>query len=63
MGSTKTIDEAVASLQAHFDEPDVFNVRHQGGVIIVDVNFIYRVDEVPSEWEGYQVTTGRRSCW
>ena len=64
MDSAATIDEAVTSLAAHLGEPDVFtNIRHNGKVILVDVNFIYRVQDLPSEWKGYKVTTGRRSCW
>lgn len=63
MGNTKTIEEAVTSLKTHLGDPEVFIIRHDGKVITVDVNFIYRVSEVPSEWEGYPVTTGRRSCW
>jgi len=67
-----TLDEAVTKLQEHLDGANkedlgVFNVRHDGKEIIVDVNFIYRVDDVPKEFEGFPVITGkgrgRVSCW
>jgi|GEM_PF-5103827 hypothetical protein len=61
------IEDAVMKLAAHLNEPDVFVIRHDGKDIIVDVNFVYRVNDVPKEWEGYQVITGkgrgRISCW
>jgi hypothetical protein len=61
-----SIDEAVISLMKHLGEEDVFTVRHDENYIIVDVNFIYRVKDVQNlggMWEGFPVTTGRRSCW
>jgi len=66
-----TIEEAVQKLQERLGEPDVFNVRHAtlngGETIVVDVNFIYRVDEVKAAADElalpFPVTTGRRSCW
>lgn len=61
-----TIDEAVTKLAEHLGDPEVFNIRHNGSVIIVDVNFIYRVKDVTDlggTWEGFPVSTGRRSCW
>ena len=58
-----SIDEAVVSLEKKLGDSEVFNVRHDGNTIIVNVNFIYRVNEVPDEWEGFRVVTGRRSCW
>lgn len=57
------IDEAVVKLAEHLGDPDVFIIRHDGKTITVDVNFIYRVTDVPHEWEGYPVSTGRKSCW
>ena len=65
-----TIDEAVKQLQAKLDgteDAGVFNVRHDGKDIIVDVNFVYRTNEVPKDFEGFKVVTGqgrgRISCW
>lgn len=61
-----TIDQAVVKLQQHLGEPDVFIVRHNGTQIIVDVNLIYRVKDIESlggTYEGFPVSTGRRSCW
>lgn len=61
-----TIDEAVTKLAEHLGDPEVFNIRHDGKVITVSVNFIYRVQEVKAlngVWEGFPVTTGRISCW
>ena len=61
-----TIDEAVKKLEEHLGDPEVFSVRHDGVKIIVDVNFIYRVEDVTQlggTWEGYPISTGRRSCW
>jgi len=61
-----SIDEAVEKLQEHLGEPDVFFVRHNGEKIIVNVNFIYRTEDVKKlggTWEGYDVSVGRRSCW
>ncbi len=61
-----TIDEAVISLQARPGEPDIFQVRHNGTTIIVDVQLIYRVKEVTDlgpNWEGFPLSTGRKSCW
>jgi len=61
-----TIVEAVASLEKQLGDPEVFIIRHDGKTITVDVNFIYRVKEVTDlggVWEGYPISTGRRSCW
>jgi hypothetical protein len=61
-----TIDEAVTALTEHLGDPEVFQVRHDGKVIIVDVGFIHRIKEVDAlkeYWHGYRVSTGRRSCW
>lgn len=64
------IDEAVKKLQEQLDgteDQGVFNVRHDGKDIVVDVNFIYRVNGVPKEFAGFKVVTGqgrgRVSCW
>ena len=63
-----SIDDAVTKLQEYLPhEPDVFQVRHDGERIIVDVFFVYRVNDVPKEFEGFPVITGqglgRVSCW
>jgi hypothetical protein len=61
-----TIDEAVATLSKHLGEPDVFYIRHNGTAIIVDVVFIYRmedVDRLHGVWQGFPIQVGRRSCW
>lgn len=61
-----SIDEAVVKLAEHLGDPEVFIIRHDGTTIFVDVNFIYRVKEVEAlkgQFEGYPVSTGRRSCW
>jgi hypothetical protein len=65
-----TIDEAVKKLQENLDGSEdhgIFNVRHDGKEIVVDVNFVYRVNDVPKEFEGFKVVTGqgrgRVSCW
>jgi hypothetical protein len=61
-----TIDEATTKLAQQLGESDVFTVRNNGTTIIVDVAFIYRVKDVldlGSTYEGYPLTTGRRSCW
>ena len=43
---TMTIDEAVTKLEEHLgDCPEVFIVRHDGKVITVDVNFVYRIKD------------------
>ncbi len=60
------IEKAVETLQQHLGEPDVFVVRHNGKEIVVDVNFIYRIEDVQAlngQWEGFRVCIGRRSCW
>lgn len=60
------IEDAAEKLRQHLGEPDVFTVRHVDGRIVVDVHFIYRVKEVEAlggRWEGFEVTTGRRSVW
>lgn len=61
-----SIDEAVASLTKHLGDEDVFIIKHDGKTITVDVNFIYRVKEVQDlggVWEGFPISTRRRSCW
>ena len=61
-----TIEEAVTELEKHLGDPEVFQIRHDGTRIVVDVTFIYRVKEVTDlggVWQGYPVSTGRRSCW
>ncbi len=66
-----TIEQAAASLQKHLDGPNgedvgVFCVfPNQGGGLSVNVNFIYRVNEVEAikDWEGFSVCVARRSCW
>jgi hypothetical protein len=61
-----SIDEAVSKLAERLGDPEVFVIRHDGKTIKVDVNFIYRVKEVTDlggTWEGYPLSTGRRSCW
>jgi hypothetical protein len=66
MEKVMNIDEAVAKLVKHLDDSEAFTVRHNGSNIIVDVNFIYRVKEVQAlgdSWEGFPISTGRRSCW
>ncbi len=62
-----TIQEATEKLQSEL-EKDVFQVRHDGTSIIVDVAFIYRVKEVEAlgdTYEGFPLNhkAGRRSCW
>lgn len=60
------IDEAVEKLKNYLGDSEIFIVRHDGKSITVDVNFIYRVKEVTElggSWEGYPLSTGRRSCW
>jgi hypothetical protein len=61
-----SIDEAVESLKRKLDDDEVFIIQHNGSEITVDVNFIYRVKEVTAlggQWEGFPLSTGRRSCW
>lgn len=65
-----TILEAVQKLQTQLDGTEdhgIFNVRAEGDEIVVDVNYVYRVKDVPQEFEGFRVITGkgrgRISCW
>lgn len=64
-----TIEEAAKSLHGHLAkdpaDTDVFWVYPDGDRLRVDVNFIYRVPEATAitEWEGFPVYVGRRSCW
>jgi hypothetical protein len=61
-----SINEAVESLRQKLGEPDVFIVRHDGTTITVDVNFVYRVEEVKAlgdKWQDFPLQIGRRSCW
>jgi hypothetical protein len=49
------------------EDEGVFIIKTEGDEIVVDVNFIYRLKEVPQEIEGFRVITGkgrgRVSCW
>lgn len=64
-----TIEEAAESLRNHLaknpEDIDVFYVYPDGDRLRVDVNWIYRVPEAQAitEWEGFSVYVGRRSCW
>ena len=71
-----TIDQAVESLKTKLnagpgqEDEEVFIVRHDGTSLLVDVNFIYRVEDVKKlgdTWEGYPLVCGggksRISCW
>jgi hypothetical protein len=61
-----SIDEAVEKLEKHLNDSEAFVIKHNGKAITVNVNFIYRVKEVTDlggTWEGYPLSTGRRSCW
>lgn len=53
-------------LAEHLGDPEVFIISHDGKVITVVVNFVYRykdVKDLNGMWEGYPVSTGRISCW
>lgn len=61
-----TINEAAMKLAEHLGDPEVFIISHDGKVITVVVNFVYRykdVKDLNGMWEGYPVSTGRISCW
>lgn len=64
-----TIEEAAESLVSHLtknpEDAGVFCVYPVDGKLRVDVEWIYRVPEVEAitEWEGFPVYIGRRSCW
>ncbi len=64
--TSMTIEEAAASLMQHLGDPEVFTVNVRNGTLVVDVNFVYRTEDVTKlggNWNGFPVTTGRRSCW
>jgi hypothetical protein len=71
-----TIEEAVESLKAKLntnqgqEDEGIFIVRHDGTSILVDVEYIYRVEDVKKlgdTWEGFPLICGggktRISCW
>lgn len=66
-----TIQEANESLQKHLNGPNnedegVFQVYNDGTNLLVNVEYIYRLDDVNNlgQWEGYPVKVGRKvSCW
>jgi hypothetical protein len=60
-----TIEEAAKSLADHLNDAETFSIYTQNGIIMVNVNWIYRVPEVEpiKEWHGFPVQIGRRSCW
>ena len=61
--AAESLREKLNEVDRKLGEPDVFTVTPSGGTLVVDVAFIYRADEIPKEWEGYPVRTGKRSCW
>lgn len=60
------LDQAVLKLQNHLNDSEAFSIRHDGTKIIVDVFFIYRMNDIKklgNTWEGHPIVIGRRSCW